>query len=102
MVIVIWETQLKAGAEKEGLRLTRQIWAEMTQKAGYLSHTLLVDEDTPGHLLVVSKWSSRQITDALRDTYTHAEPVLRLVPLLERPRNRWVFFEDAGPSAVGN
>ena len=102
MVTVVWETRLKAGAEDEGLRLTRQIWAEMTQEAGYLSHTLLVDEDTPGHLLVVSKWSSRQIADALRDTYARAEPVLRLVPLLERPRNRWVFFEDSEPSSAGN
>jgi hypothetical protein len=29
MITVIWDTWLKPGAESEGLRLTRRVWADM-------------------------------------------------------------------------
>ena len=35
---------------------------------GYLGHELLIDADDPGHLLVISQWTTRERADAtLRD-----------------------------------
>ena len=31
---------------------------------GYLSHELIQDLDQPGHLIVVSRWTSREAADA--------------------------------------
>lgn len=91
MVTVVWETWLKPGCEEQGLGLTRMIWADMTGFAGYISHVILRDEDESGHLLVVSKWVSRDTADRIREEYAQAEPVRLITPLLARPRNRWVF-----------
>lgn len=48
--------------------MTEAIWRDMQSFEGYLSHELLVDADDPGHLLVVSQWTSRE----------HADETLRL------------------------
>ena len=56
MITVVWDTWLKAGAEAEGLRLTRQVWSDMRSFDGYLSHQILVDEDAPGHVIAIAMW----------------------------------------------
>jgi quinol monooxygenase YgiN len=91
MVNVVWETWLKAGAEEEGLEITRRIWADMTRFEGYVSHFILRDEDEKGHLLVVSEWANREAADHIRDEYADAEPVRLITPLLAMPRKRRVF-----------
>jgi len=91
VVTVVWETWLKPGCEEEGLDLTRRIWADMTGFEGYISHFILRDEDESGHLLVVSTWAGRAAADKIRNEYAQAEPVRLIIPLLARPRNRWVF-----------
>ncbi len=99
MVTVVWETELKSGAEQEGLAVTRRIWSDMISFDGYVSHSLLVDQDDHRHLLVVSKWRDREYADrALRD-YAGAEPVRLIAPLVARPRNRWVFSDEESLSA---
>jgi heme-degrading monooxygenase HmoA len=98
MVVVVWETWLKDGAEAEGLQITRQIWSDMQQVDGYISHQLLVDQDAANHLLLVSRWRTREAADRSRDEYagseTGSKTVPRLKPLLARKRSRWVFLED--------
>ena len=94
MVTIIWETWLNPGTEIEGLRLTRQIWSDMKGFDGYLSHQLLVDQDTAGHLFVVSQWRSRAETDRVKEQYAGSETVRTLTTLLARPRERWVLSED--------
>lgn len=102
MVIVVWETWLKGGAEAEGLRITRQIWSDMQHVDGYISHQLLVDEGAANHLLLVSQWRTREAADRSRDEYAGSEAgsktVPRLKPLLARERSRWVFLEDTSSS----
>jgi hypothetical protein len=56
----IWESHFPAEAAREGRRVTERIWADMRGYAGYLGHELLQDLDDPGHILVVSRWSSRR------------------------------------------
>lgn len=98
MVIIVWETWLKDGAEAEGLRLTRQIWSDMQLINGYILHHLLIDEDAANHLLLVSQWQTREAADRSKSEYAASEAgsktIPQLTPLLSRERGRWVFTED--------
>jgi quinol monooxygenase YgiN len=100
VVIVVWETWLKDGAEAEGLRLTRQIWSDMQHVDGYISYPLLIDEDAANHLLLVSHWQTREAADRSKDEYAGSEAgsktVPQLKPLLSRERGRWVFSAVRG------
>ncbi|GHO99580.1 hypothetical protein KSF_096280 [Reticulibacter mediterranei] len=90
-VYVIWETWLKKGAEREGLRLTRHIWSDMRSYAGYQGHLLVQGQDQPGHLIVVSQWTTREHADRSRDDYTPRSSIVQqLQPLLVRERTRSV------------
>jgi len=93
-VIVIWDTLLKPGAEAEGLRLTRQVWSDMRAFEGYLSHEIFIDQDAPGHILVLGRWRSREDADRVRERYKDSETIRQLTPLLARPRERWVTAQD--------
>jgi quinol monooxygenase YgiN len=88
MVIVIWDTWLKPGSEQEGLRLTRNVWADIRSFDGYLSHRILVDEDAPGHVIAIGTWRSRADADAVRGKYKDSDTIRLLTPLLARPRER--------------
>ena len=93
-VTVVWDTWLKPGAEEEGLRLTRQVWSDMRAFEGYLSHNLLIDQDAPGHILALGRWRSRDDADQVRERYKDSETIRQLIPLLARPRDRWITVED--------
>lgn len=86
----IWESRYPAATAAEGRAVTEAIWRDMPDYNGYLSHELLIDADDPGHMLVVSKWTTRECADAvLRDYATHpnARTANRLVA---EPRRRFV------------
>ncbi len=94
----IWESRFPAAAAVEGRAVTEAIWRDMTGYDGYLGHELLIDADDPGHLLVVSQWTTRERADAtLRDYATH--PNARAANnLVAEPRRRFVATRnDAGP-----
>jgi quinol monooxygenase YgiN len=97
MVVIVWETWLNPGDEAEGLRLTRRIWSDMQRVDGYVSHRLLVDQDAPTHLLLVSQWRSREAADRSKREYA-SEALTKLKPLLARERGRWVYSEDEYPT----
>jgi len=65
---------------------------------GYISHQLLVDEDAANHLLLISRWQTREAADRSKDEYAGSEAGSKTVPhlksLLSRERGRWVFSED--------
>ena len=94
MITVIWDTWLKPGAEEEGLRLTRAVWSDMRAFDGYVSHQLFVDQDSPAHIIALGTWRSRADADAVREKYQHSETIQKLIPLLARPRDRWITCED--------
>lgn len=97
MVTVIWDTWLKSGSEAEGLRLTQQVWSDMRGFDGYVSHQLFIDEDAPGHVIAVARWRTRAHADAIRDQYKNSQTIRELLPLLMRPRDRWVMQEFREP-----
>jgi len=94
MVTVIWDTWLKPGSEEEGLRLTRKVWSDMRSFEGYVSHQIFIDQDAPGHIIVLGKWRSRADADSVREKYKDSETIRQLTPLLARPRDRRVTYED--------
>ena len=93
-ITVVWDTWIKAGCEAQGLGLTRRIWSDMQRFDGYVSHQLLYDVDAPGHVIALGVWQSREHADRIRDLYKDSEVIAALLPLLERPRDRWVVRES--------
>jgi quinol monooxygenase YgiN len=94
-VTVIWDTWLRPGTEVEGLRLTQQVWSDMLAFEGFVSHQLLIDQDAPGHLVVVARWRSREDADQVRQRYKDSDVIRQLTPLLSRPRERWVCTDNS-------
>lgn len=100
MITVVRDTWIKAGAEAEGLALTRRIWEDMRRFDGYVSHALLFDDDAPGHVIALGVWTSREHADRVRELYKNSDVVARLSPLLARPRDRWITRAEAEPVAT--
>lgn len=98
LVTVVWQAWLKEGKEVEGISFAQSHWSELRQFDSYISHRLLIDEDAPAHILIISKWKSRQAVDEIRGCYANSEPTRRLTQLLARPMERWYFREDTGPN----
>ena len=89
-VIVIWESHFSPTNAAVGLEVTQAIWHDMQAFDGYLGHELIQDADDAGHLLVVSSWRSREIADALRDSYATNPNAQKANALVETPRRRFV------------
>jgi heme-degrading monooxygenase HmoA len=94
----IWESRFPAATAAEGLAVTEAIWRDMPGFDGYLGHELLVDADDSGHLLVVSRWATRERADAVLQAYA-AHPNARAANrLVAEPRRRFVATRaDADP-----
>lgn len=89
-VFSVWQSFFPAEAHEEGLAVTKAIWRDMTGFEGYVSHELIEDLDDPGHLLVVSQWSSRDRADQVLREYGDAPNARRANVLVSRPRTRFV------------
>lgn len=96
-VFSIWESQFPQEASAEGRQVTERIWQDMPQYAGYEGHELLEDLDDPGHLLVVSRWSSRERADAVLQEYARNPNALEANRLVATPRRRFVAVQRTKP-----
>jgi len=90
MIYSIWESRFPADSAAEGLAVTEAIWRDMPGFEGYLSHELLADTDDPGHLLVVSQWTSRARADAVLRDYAGHPNAQAANRLTREPRTRFV------------
>ncbi len=97
-VYSVWESHFPPKATHEGRAITEAIWRDMTQFDGYLTHELIEDLDDPGHLLVVSQWTTRQRADDVLREYADHPNARRANELSPRPRTR--FLGHAAPSAA--
>jgi quinol monooxygenase YgiN len=86
-VYSIWESRFPAEAAEEGVRVTQAIWEDMLSFDGYLEHDLIQDLDQPGHLIVVSRWTSREAADAAMSYASHPN-ARRANELVSEPRRR--------------
>jgi quinol monooxygenase YgiN len=89
-VYSIWESRFPAGAADEGRAVTEAIWRDMPSFDGYLSHELFIDEDDPGHLLLLSQWTSRERADAALREYAGHPNARTADRLVAEPRRRFV------------
>jgi quinol monooxygenase YgiN len=89
-VYVVWDSQFAPDEIREGRAVTEAIWSDMPAFDGYLGHELIEDLDDPGHLLVVSQWTTREDADASLRQYTNHPNAQRVKALVSRPRTRFV------------
>ncbi len=96
-VYSVWESHFSPDASEEGRHITEAIWRDMPAFEGYISHELIEDLDDPGHLLVVSQWTTRERADSSVQEYADHSNVRRVNELVSRPRGR--FVGHGAPSA---
>jgi len=92
----IWESRFAGTDAAEGRAVTEAIWRDMEDFDGYLSHELMVDVDDPGHLLVVSRWASREHADETLRLYGEHPNALAVKRLVAEPRRRTVAVRAGG------
>ena len=88
-VYSIWESRFPAQTAEEGIRVTRAIWQDMLSFDGYLAHELIQDLDEPGHVIVISRWASREAADAAMSYASHPN-AKRADQLVNQPRRRTI------------
>jgi quinol monooxygenase YgiN len=88
-VYSIWESQFPAETVREGISVTKAIWHDMPCFDGYLAHELIQDLDQPGHVIVISRWASREAADAAMSYASHPN-AKRADELVSQPRRRTV------------
>ncbi len=96
-VYSVWESHFPLKDADQGRVITEAIWRDMAHFDGYLTHELIEDLDDPGHLLVVSRWTTRQRADEVLCDYIDHRNARRANELVSRPRTR--FLGHAVPSA---
>jgi heme-degrading monooxygenase HmoA len=95
-VYSIWESQFPPEASAEGRAVTERIWEDMQGYEGYVGHELLHDLDDPGHLLVVSRWESREHADQVLAEYAGNPNALEANRLVASPRRRFAAVKLTG------
>ncbi|HTX10437.1 MAG TPA: antibiotic biosynthesis monooxygenase [Solirubrobacteraceae bacterium] len=88
-VYSIWESRFPPESAREGVQATQAIWGDMPGFDGYLDHELVQDLDQPGHLFVLSRWSSREAAEAALVYLSHPN-AKRVEALVSEPRRRTV------------
>jgi quinol monooxygenase YgiN len=84
----IWESRFSAARAGQGRAVTEAIWRDMPDFEGYLGHELLIDADDPGHLLVVSRWTSQECADESLRLYAKHPNAGAADSLVAEPRRR--------------
>ena len=88
-VYSIWESRFPAETAEEGISVTKAIGQNMLSCDGYLAHELIQDLDQAGHLIVISRWASRETADAAMSYASHPN-AKRADQLVSQPRHRTV------------
>jgi len=86
-VYSIWESRFAAETADEGIRVTKAIWQDMPSFDGYLAHELIQELDQPGHVIVISRWASREAADAAMSYASHPN-AKRADQRVSQPRRR--------------
>jgi quinol monooxygenase YgiN len=89
-VFSIWDARFPEPARAAGLQTVQAIWADMQSLEGYVSHELIEHLDDPGHLLVLSRWTSRERADITLREYADNPNRVRADQLVSTPRTRFV------------
>lgn len=87
-VYSVWEFHYPTENMERGLAVAEAIWADMPGYDGYVGHEIVRDLDEPGHLLVISRWSTREKADAVLADYADHPNAREANRLVDRPRRR--------------
>lgn len=85
----IWESRFPHDRAQEGVEATQAIWGDMPSFDGYLEHEVVQDLEQPGHLFVLSRWTSREAAEAALVYLSHPN-AKRVEELVSEPRRRTV------------
>lgn len=66
----------------EGIALARSIGANMTAKACYLDHEIIVDVSDSGHIMVNTHWDSQDAAEAALNSYQHNDKIGQVTKLI--------------------
>jgi len=86
----IFEFTFAASSREEGLSLCERIGNDMPPLEGYLDHEVIQDFADPGHLLVSTRWGSREQANAVLAAYAQDPKVQRATELLAGPPKGFV------------
>ena len=65
----MFEFKFPADAREEGLRLAQAIGNDMPPLDGYLDHEVIQDVTDGGHVMVNTRWASREQAEAVLSKY---------------------------------
>lgn len=68
----------------EGVRLARAIGQDMTKLDGYEHHEVIQDVTDPGHLMVNTRWASREQGASVLEAYQRDKKVKRAGALIPK------------------
>ncbi len=86
----IFEFKFPAETRGEGLGLAKAIGNDMPVLAGYLDHEVIQDFTDAGHLMVVTRWGTRQQAEAVLGTYQNDAKIKQVTKLLPEPPNGFI------------
>ena len=66
----------------EGIALCHSVGADMTKKAGYLDHEIILDMSDAGHAMVNTHWESQDAAMAVLDPYQHDDKIVQATKLI--------------------
>jgi hypothetical protein len=89
-VYSVWDFHFPPEQTQDGRAITEAIWRDMPLFDGYVTHEVIGDLDDPGHLLVVSQWTTRRRADEVLREYSSHPSAHRANELVSRPRTRFV------------
>ncbi len=78
----MFEFKFPARAREEGLRLARAIGNDMPPLDGYLDHEIIQNVADAGHVMVNTRWASREQADAVLASYNDDPKIKKANELL--------------------
>ena len=82
----MFEFKFPEACREEGLRLSTAVGDDMVPLKGYLDHEVIQDVADPGHLMVNTRWATREHADSVLASYKNDPKIRRIAELLpDRP-----------------
>ncbi len=78
----MFEFRFPEAACEEGLRLATAVGNDMLPLEGYLDHEVIQDFSDPGHLMVNTRWATREHANAVLADYKNDPKIKRITELM--------------------
>ena len=78
----MFEFRFPEAAREEGFRLATAVGNDMVPLEGYLDHEVIQDFSDPGHVMVNTRWATREHANAVLAGYKDDPKIKRITELL--------------------